>query len=91
MRILGPIVLPSTTLMMSLDPEIAGGGAIRPQVVRDHPIGNEAVFLQELAHQFQCGILVSLELYQHVEDLAFGVDGSPYLQTRGFYGLVVQL
>jgi len=38
--------------MMSLDPEIAGGGAIGPQVIRDHQIGNEAIFLQKFAHQF---------------------------------------
>jgi hypothetical protein len=36
-------------------------------------------------------VLVSFGLDQQIEDLAFGVDGSPYLQTRGFYGLVVQL
>src|ERR1700692_762520 len=51
MRILGAIVLPLTALMAVLDPEIAGDGAIRAQVVRDHPIWKEAVFLQKLAHQ----------------------------------------
>jgi hypothetical protein len=79
MRILGPIVFPSTTLMAALDPEIAGGCAIRPQVVRDQPIGNKAVFLQKFAHQFQRGMLVSLGLDQHIEDLAFGVDGAPQI------------
>ena len=77
MRILGPVILPATALLAALDPEIAGRGAIRPQVVGDHPIWNEAVFLQEFAHQFQRGMLASLGLDQHIEAFAFGVDGSP--------------
>jgi hypothetical protein len=74
MRILGPFVLPSTALMAALDPEIARGDAIGRQVVHDQPIGNEAAFPQKLAHQFQCGTLVSLERDQHIEDFALGVD-----------------
>ena len=31
----------------------------------------------ELVHQFQCGVLVSLGLDQHIEDLAFGVNRPP--------------
>jgi hypothetical protein len=78
-RILGTIVLPPTALMAVFDPEIAGSSAIRPQVIRDQPIGNEAVFLQKFAHQFQRGVLVSPGLDQHIEDLAFGVDGAPQI------------
>jgi hypothetical protein len=59
--------------MAVLDPEIVGGGAIRAQVVGDHPIWKEAVFLQKLAHQFQRSMLVSLGLDQHIENLAFRV------------------
>jgi hypothetical protein len=62
--------------MAMIDPEIAGGVAIRPQVIGDHPIWNEAIFLQKFAHQSQRGVLVSLGLYQHIENLAFGVDGA---------------
>jgi hypothetical protein len=65
--------------MTALDPEIVGGGAIRPQIIRDHPIGNEAIFLQKLAHQFQRGVLVSLGLDQHIEDFALGVDDAPQI------------
>jgi hypothetical protein len=61
---------------MSLDSEIVGGGAIRGQIVRDRPIGNEAIFLQELSHQCQRGMLVPLGLDQHIEDFALGVDGA---------------
>jgi hypothetical protein len=45
MRILGAIILPSTVLVSAFDPEIVSGGAIGPQVVCDHSIGNEAIFL----------------------------------------------
>ena len=77
MRILGPIVLPSPALMAAFNPEIAGRRAVRPQVVRDQPIRNERIFLQELAHQFQRCVLVSLRLDQHIEDLALGVNSAP--------------
>ena len=53
MRILGPIVFPSSALMPAFNPKIARRRAIRPQVVRDQPIRNERIFLQKLAHQFQ--------------------------------------
>jgi hypothetical protein len=79
MRILDPIVLPSTALIAAVDPKVVGGGAIRAQVVGDHSIRSEAIFLQKFAHQFQRGMLVSLGLDQHIEDLAFGVDGSPQI------------
>jgi hypothetical protein len=46
---------------------------------RDQPLRGEGILLQELAHQFQGGVLVSLGLDQQIEDLAFGVDGLPKL------------
>ncbi len=63
--------------MATLDPQIVGGGGIGAQIVRDQPIGNKAVFLQEFAHQFQRGKLVSLGLEEHIEHLALSVDGAP--------------
>ena len=77
MRILGPIVLPSPALMAAFNPEIAGRRAVGPQVIRDQPIRNESIFLQELAHQFQRCVLVSLRLDQHIETLGLGVDSAP--------------
>src|ERR1700722_13074116 len=47
------------------------------QVVGDQPLGNEGILLQELAHQFQRGVLVSLGLDQHIENLALSIDGPP--------------
>ena len=43
----------------------------------DHPLGDNGVFLEKLAHQLQRGVLVSLGPDQHIEDLALGVDGPP--------------
>ena len=47
------------------------------QVVGDQPLGNEGILLQELAHQFQRGVLISLGLDQHIENLALSIDGPP--------------
>src|SRR5260370_2965780 len=77
MRVLHSIVLPPTTLMVLVDPEVACGGAIRPQVVSDQSIGNEAVFLEQLSYELHCGPVVPFRLDEHVEDLALGVDGGP--------------
>jgi hypothetical protein len=93
MRILSSIVLPPTALMAALDSEIAGRGAVRPQVIRDQSIGNEAVFLQKFSHQFQRGMPVSLGLNQHIKYLSFGVDGAPQIDhaASGFQIDFVQM
>src|SRR5271166_4469087 len=77
MRILSSIELPSPALVPAFDPKIPDRGAVRSQVVGDQPLRNEGILLQELAHQFHRGVLVSLGLDQHIEDLAFSVDGPP--------------
>src|SRR5271166_5702184 len=77
MRILSSIVLPSPTLMVAFDPKIPDRGAVWSQVVGDQSLRNKGILPQELAHQFQRGVLVSLGLDQHVEDLALSVDGPP--------------
>src|SRR5271154_6502903 len=79
MRILGAVVLPPPALMAGANPKIMRGGSIRAQIVRDQSIGDEPAFLQEFAHQFHRGMLVSLALDQHVNDLALGVDGAPQI------------
>jgi hypothetical protein len=79
MRILGPIVLPSPALMQVFDAKIAGRCAVGPQIICDQPLRDEGVFLQQLPHQFQSGVLVALGLHQHIENLALGVDGAPQI------------
>ena len=77
MRILGSIVTPSATLLAVRDPEIMGCGCIRSQIIRNKLVWDKAIFLQELAHQFERRPLVSPCLAQHIEDFALGVDGAP--------------
>src|SRR5664280_3468041 len=45
-----------------------------------HWSDGDTLLLEKLAHQFQRGMLVSLGLDQHVEDLAFGVGGAPEIE-----------
>ena len=77
MRILSPVVLPSPALVPVLDPKVPDCGAAGSQVVGDQSLRNESKFPQEVAHQFQRSVLISLRLNQHIEDLAFGVHGPP--------------
>src|SRR5271166_2167851 len=77
MRILSSIVLPSPAFVPPFDPKVPDCGAVRSQVVGDQPLRNEGILLQELAHQFQRGVLVALRLDHHIKDLALGVDGPP--------------
>src|ERR1700720_5004208 len=79
MRILGSVVAPSTSLVALRDPEITGCSPIRSEIIRDELVWDKAVFLQKLAHEFQCRPFVPFRLDQHVEDLALGVDGAPQI------------
>jgi hypothetical protein len=72
-RILGSAIHPWTALMTAADREVVSGGAARAPVVYDQAIGDEAVFLQELAHQFQRAMLVLLGLGQNVGDLCLAI------------------
>jgi hypothetical protein len=63
--------------MVLLDAEVAGSSAIRPQVVSDQSIGNEAVFLEQLTHELQCGMLIPFRLDQHIEGYCHVVDPGP--------------
>ena len=65
--------------MVLLDPGFAGSGAIGPQVVVDRQVWNEAVFLQQLPHEFQRRMFAAFSLDQHIEDFAFGIDGAPLM------------
>ena len=48
------------------DPKITRGGVVRSQIVRDQSLRQEAIFLQKLAHQFQCRGLIPLVLDQDI-------------------------
>src|SRR6266446_6473287 len=63
--------------MVTAEPEVPKGGAVRAQLVGGHRLRREAVFSQQLAHQLDGRAAVSPALKQHVEDLAFMVDRAP--------------
>ena len=65
--------------MALLNPEFASGSAVRLQVVGDQPIGNEVIFLQQFAHQFQRGLRVSPRLNQDIQHFALSIDGAPQI------------
>jgi hypothetical protein len=77
MRILRSIVAPSTAFMAFCDSKITGCSSVRSEVICDQLVGDKAIFLQQLAHQFERRPLVPPSLDQHVEDLALGIYGTP--------------
>jgi hypothetical protein len=52
MRILRPVVAPSTSFMAPREPDIMDSAGVRSQIVGDQLIWDKGVFLQKLAHQF---------------------------------------
>ncbi len=64
----------ATGAMARLHPQITRRCAIGTKFISDERLGCEAIFLKELTHEFQRGILVSLRLYKH---LASGVESAP--------------
>jgi hypothetical protein len=53
MRILRSIVAPSTAFMAFCDSKVKGCRPVRAQVICDQFVGDKAIFLQQLAHQFE--------------------------------------
>jgi hypothetical protein len=68
-------------LKVTIQPEVPQGGAVGTQLVGGHPLGGEALFPQQLAHELDGRASVSPALKQHVEDLAFVVDRAPEIHT----------
>jgi hypothetical protein len=77
MRILRSVVAPSAALMAFCDSKITGCSPIRSEIICDQLVWDKAVFLQQLAHQFERCPLVPPGLDQHIEDLALGIHGTP--------------
>src|SRR5882724_1224065 len=77
MRILRSVVVPSTTFMAFCDSKITGCSSIGSEVICDQLVGDKAIFLQQLAHQFERRPLVPPGLDQHIKNFALGIDGPP--------------
>ncbi len=86
MRILGAIVLPAACLMPLRQAEIAQSSAIRWQFVGDEGIRDEALFLEQFAHQLQGGLLVSSGLNQDIQHFSLTVDGAPEVHLPAIDG-----
>jgi hypothetical protein len=63
--------------MAFCDSKITGCSSVRSEVICDQLVGNKAIFLQQLAHQFERRPLVPPGLDQHIEDLALGIYVTP--------------
>ena len=79
MRVFGSIVLPQSLLMRAVQSQTQKRAGVRTQLVGDQQLGSEALLLEQLAHQSQRRPSVAPTLDQHVEDLAFVVDGTPQI------------
>ena len=77
MRIFRSIVAPPATFVAMRDPKMTCCSPVRTQVICDQLIGEKAVFLQKLAHQFECRLLVPPGLDQHIKNFALGIQGTP--------------
>ena len=85
MRVLGPIVSPSPAPVAELDPKNMDRRAVGSQIVGDPSLRNKSTLLEELAHQFQRGVLVSLGLDQHIKNLALRAN-DPLRVAASRYG-----
>ena len=79
--------------MPSRQAEFPQGRSIGPKLVGDDRCWREALALEQLSHQLECGSLVTFGLDQEVRNLAFSVDGSPevHLLSADLYKHLVQV
>jgi hypothetical protein len=93
MRILGPIVLAQPLLMAHRQSDLGPCRAVRAKLVGHQRIGCEALFLEQLAHQFhRCGFIAP-SLHEQVENLAFVVNRAPQpkLPARDRHGHLIEM
>src|SRR5271166_6594905 len=79
--------------MASRQSRLRLGRAVRAQFVGHQHIGREALFLEQLAHQFHGCSLVAPSLHQEIENLAFIVDRAPEPEppARNRHGHLVEM
>jgi hypothetical protein len=77
MRILRSIVVPSTAFMTFCDPKMTGCSSIGSEIICDELVWDKAIFLQQLAQQFERRPFVSPGLDQNVEHFTLGLHGTP--------------
>src|SRR6476659_5514086 len=93
MRILSPIVLAQRLLMARRQSDRGLCRAVGAKLVAHQHGGCEALFLEQLAHQFHRCSLVAPSLHEQVENLAFVVDRAPKPEppARNHHGHLVEM
>ena len=66
--------------------EITQRSTVRWQFVGGEGIRDEALFLKQFAHQFECGPLVSPGLNQDIQHFAPAVDSAPQIHALAIDG-----
>jgi hypothetical protein len=91
--ILGPIVLAQPLLMARRQSDLGPCRAVRAKLVGHQHSGREALFLEQLAHQFHGGGLVAPSLHEQVENLTFVINRAPQpkLPARDHYGHLIEM
>ena len=77
MRILAPIVLAQPLFVASRQSQRRLCRAVGAELVCHQNVGCEALFLEQISHEFHCRVLVASSLDQKIENLAFIVDRPP--------------
>ncbi len=93
MRILGPIVLAQPLLMARRQPDFGFCRAVGAKLVGHQHSGCEALFLEQLVHEFhRCGF-VAPSSHKEIENLAFVVNSAPEpeLLARNRYGHLIEM
>ncbi len=93
MRILGPVVCAQALVMASRQSNFGLCRAVRAQLVGHQHIGREALFLEQLPHQFHRCSFFAPSLHKEVENFAFVVNCTPQpeLPARNRYGHLVEM
>ena len=81
MRVLCPVIASSAGDVFALHSEITQRGTIGWQFVRHDCGWSGALCLEQFAHQFQCGYLVSSGLDQEIQNLPFTNYGTPQIHS----------
>ena len=84
MGVFGPVVGPETLLVATAETELSAGTAVRGKLVRHEDLRGETLLAEELTHEPESRLRVAPALHQHVEDLAFVVDGVPEPEPLSF-------
>src|SRR5258708_6365128 len=81
MRVFGPVVHPEPLFMRASQPQTPECRGVGAQLVGYQQPRRKPLLSQKLTHEPQRGPAVAAALYQHVEDLALVVDGTPEIHS----------